>query len=281
MVRVRFSTSEIDFFSCRTGRFLQRDIIGYVDGLNLYEAFGGTPENYDDIFGLSSTRKDGFFCLLKKLKDNFDKLTQSYHYNFMNGSVLLEDRSERQRKFLEYILRQRDRSNRTELYMVKTRLIPAIDYLLNNYNSSEIKIVPIEHSINIGSFIDIINPQPKWYLPTVWHLIPRMYISSKRFWAKYNDIVIEDFIHEPQHDLAKRWFGHNSSATEKKLFGLKDWTDIYNFSIAYLIGLFKRSQSTKNTCNQCPNKNKKINNLWDQMQCECGIQYRPSSSNLR
>ena len=39
------------YFSTETGRWLSRDPLGYVDGLNLYEAFGGSPHTYSDPLG--------------------------------------------------------------------------------------------------------------------------------------------------------------------------------------------------------------------------------------
>ncbi|WP_372365551.1 RHS repeat-associated core domain-containing protein [Candidatus Uabimicrobium sp. HlEnr_7] len=39
------------YYSSEFGRFLQRDSLGYVDSMGLYEAFGGNPYSYSDAFG--------------------------------------------------------------------------------------------------------------------------------------------------------------------------------------------------------------------------------------
>ncbi|MCS6861566.1 MAG: RHS repeat-associated core domain-containing protein [Abditibacteriales bacterium] len=36
------------YYDCEKGRFLQRDPLGYVDGMNLYEYVKGNPINYND-----------------------------------------------------------------------------------------------------------------------------------------------------------------------------------------------------------------------------------------
>ncbi len=46
------------YYDCEAGRFLQRDPLGYVDGLNLYEYVSSQPQIAVDPFGLSDLFKD-------------------------------------------------------------------------------------------------------------------------------------------------------------------------------------------------------------------------------
>ena len=66
LVRYGFQGRELDeeagfyqfrhrYYNPKQGRWLSRDSIGYVDGLGLYEAFGGNPQNYADSLGQKST----------------------------------------------------------------------------------------------------------------------------------------------------------------------------------------------------------------------------------
>lgn len=45
------------YYNAKQGSFLQRDPLGYIDSMNLYNAFGNNPVNYSDVFGLFSTYK--------------------------------------------------------------------------------------------------------------------------------------------------------------------------------------------------------------------------------
>ena len=63
------------YYDCERGRFLQRDPMRYVDGMNLYEYVYSSPKNHRDPYGLNG---DAFIDKAKKeLQDRFDKALAS------------------------------------------------------------------------------------------------------------------------------------------------------------------------------------------------------------
>ena len=54
------------YYSPEQGRFLQRDMLGYQDGLNLHEFAGSSPLSFNDPIGL--TAEDDVFCFAQELE---------------------------------------------------------------------------------------------------------------------------------------------------------------------------------------------------------------------
>ena len=70
------------FFSCQTGRFLQRDSAGYVDGLSLYTAFSNSPHNATDPKGL-----DDFWTIANAVDEDVSSTQKSVAISSFNAAI--------------------------------------------------------------------------------------------------------------------------------------------------------------------------------------------------
>ena len=273
-----------------TGRFQQRDALGYIDGLNFYEAFGGAPENFLDplgtetgdlwaqemgkeeadkkrkeICGREKKRAKGLFCVIRKLKENWEDLSKRYPLLCIPKEKVSKNKRLSTYLGLEYPERM------INIVRIQIAVIPLMKYTLKYHKPGE--FIP---SVMASYFLGNVN------LPFFDPML-----TFKSFW-KDTLTAITTIIHESQHDiLSAKGFGHTDKnyalfATESfpanfNTIGLScDWDIELSQGLSNLWGamkVLKPQAGAKKLCDTCPNKGKKIESLLDQILCECGIKY--------
>jgi len=276
----------------KLGRFLQRDPIGYADGMSLYEAFLARPAVYTDGFGLKTTDE-----MINEWVDphimSYEAFRRGYviRYGGSEGDILrayrayvarrLREIEELKRTYrlrlkiartcclLENMLYVRESWRRQRYYVPRGTLLErvgtpsvvgqlsawsdAVKYALETYCAK-----PIGDAIvlgHIGWRGAVGQNLPLW---------PGFTLDAQYVDESSPLGIATTIVHESQHDYGQLWLGHSASGA------WPDWPMELASALAQWSNVM-RAMPYESCCREEPNRGAEIKNFWQWAQCRCRL----------